>query len=315
MKAPRLVPLCLGLLCPVLISGAHAGEENASTRGATTPNAIQASKPTGDWRQRVGRSAAAPAPSAGMLFESKSWTPAQPSQAVIPKTEPPLPEFPYHYMGRLQSEGKSDTVYLTKGNHVYSVTVGEVIGGMYRVVEIASDRLDVIYLPLAKKQQIALSTIVQPAQPRPTHARANPSIPPPLSAARVVNPSAQPPVVNAERNAQSAVTDARMAGARTGVDAQQIPFAGALASQSAAPAATVRPPGYGSGPIVVPPPSISGGSGSTSTNVPTPTPAARAPTPAPTVRDMPVSPPSGGAMVILPPTTTTMPILPPGQGM
>jgi hypothetical protein len=174
----------------------------------------------------------------------------------------------------------------------------------------------VIYLPLAKRQQIALSTIVQPARPRPTHTQVNPSIPPPVSAARVVNPSVQPPVVNAQRNAQSAFTDARMAGARTGVDAQQIPSAGAPALQSAAPASAVRSPGYGSGPIVVAPPAISGGSGSTTTNAPTPTPAPTPePTPPPTVRDVPVSPPSGGAMVILPPTTTTMPISPPGQGM
>lgn len=306
MRAPRLALLCLSFLSPVLISGVHAAEENASTRGATTPNPVQANRPAGDWRKRVERSAAAP--SAAMLFESKSWTPAQPSQTVIPKTEPPLPEFPYHYMGRMQSEGRADTVYLTKGNHVYSVVVGEVIEGMYRVVEIASDRLEVIYLPLAKKQQIALSTIVRPAQPRATHTQVNPSTSPPVSAARVVNPTIQPSVVNAERNAQRAVIDARMAGARTGVDAQQVPSAGARALQSAVSASAVRPPGYGSGPIVVPPPVISGASASTATTAPMPT-------SAPTIRDMPVSPPSGGAMVILPPTTTSMPILPPGQGM
>ena len=271
VKVPQVVLLCVSLLSHGLIFEVHAAEDNGLTVGPTLPKHVQANSPTGDWREKAQRPAVAP--SAGMLFESKSWAPA----SAPPKGEPQLPLFPYHYMGRVQLPGRPDTVYLTKGDRVYSAVVGDLIEGTYRVVEITSDRLEVIYLPLARKQQITLSAIVPPAQPQATAPQVSSPAAPSASPAGVLSSTVQPSRVDAERNAQGAIT---------------------------APAS--RPPGYGPSPIVISP-------FNTGTQSSAPT-SAPMPTTAPTVQAMPIAPPLAGGMIISPPTTTTMPILAPAEG-
>jgi hypothetical protein len=305
MTTARIAAVWLGVLSAALPAGVPAAQPNASTPGTA---AIEGpgGEPAGEWRQKVHRPAAA-APSA-TLFESRSWAPPPPPpppRASAPKSEPVPPAFPYFYMGRVQAPGKPLTVYLTRDERVFSAGVGEVIDGTYRVVDIGSDRLDVVYLPLGKKQQIALSTIVQPEQPQPTQPHPDATLPPPVTAARLVTPGAPPsPLDNpAVRYPPGAAPDG-----------QQVAPGTAQARAPAAPppveqpnAHLYGPPGYSSAPIAISSPIIAGTPASPPPNAPAQGSAAPP-------RDAPQSGAPGGNMAPPPATGATSPNSPTSPG-
>jgi hypothetical protein len=179
--------LCVGSPWAIGIQYVGAAEGSAAVPDSAAPNAAT----SGEWRERLKRpSASAPGNS---LFETKSWLPEPPPQRPIVRApEPPrAPPFPYQFLGRLETEGKPRTVYLTKGNEVYSAMPGEVLEGTYRVVDVTAESMEVTYLPLNMKQQIAFASIVAPAA-RQTAGRApsdtpsivaptSVSVPPPMS--------------------------------------------------------------------------------------------------------------------------------------
>ena len=184
------VLLCVGSPWVMGVHCVDAAEGSASPRDSTSANAAASNDSAQrDWRERLRRSSAATPGSA--LFESKNWLPEPPPQRPVARAPeaPRVPPFPYQFLGRLEADGQPRTVYLTKNSEVYSATPGEVIEGTYRVIDVTAESMEVLYLPLNMKQQIAFANIVptvarQGSRTSDTPAIVAPtsvSIPPPMN--------------------------------------------------------------------------------------------------------------------------------------
>lgn len=103
-------------------------------------------------------SAAEPAQSAATnLFAAKTWVvppppppPAPPPGPPPPPTAPPLP---FRLLGKLD-DATTVKAFLQKGEQVYTVGVGDVIDGTYRVDSIKTGQMTLIYLPLSTSQTL-----------------------------------------------------------------------------------------------------------------------------------------------------------------
>jgi hypothetical protein len=74
---------------------------------------------------------------------------SQPAQVAAPVA----PGLPFTVIGKKFERGSWE-VYLAKGDASYIATMGAVLDGDYRVVEIAPPVMTVIYLPLNEKQTL-----------------------------------------------------------------------------------------------------------------------------------------------------------------
>jgi hypothetical protein len=277
-RALQVLLLCVGFAWMMGIHGVDAAEGSASPREPAGANAAPPSNESAprDWREKLRRS---PAPTPGTtLFETKSWLPEAPPQRPVARApEPPRPPpFPYQFLGRLETDGKPRTVYLTKNNEVYSAVPGEVIEGTYRVIDVTAESMEVLYLPLNMKQQIAFSSIV----PSPTRqasrvsntpsivAPTSVSIPPPMNlsppradSGRTAAPTPQMSPPDSSRGVQRQnIPDQDMAA--RGSSAQQQAGAGATQGGGAAPAkpqTSPVQPSLSPSPVVVSPPTFSFG--------------------------------------------------------
>lgn len=96
----------------------------------------------------------------GNAFGPTSWyVPPPPPPPVKPLPPPPPPPpspppLPFSYLGRYQ-EGDTLILLLTKGDRIYTVSVGTVIDNTYRVERWDSGLLELTYLPLGMKQTLA----------------------------------------------------------------------------------------------------------------------------------------------------------------
>ena len=104
-------------------------------------------------------------PAAGALFASHSWyvaPPPPPAPAVrsVPQVEAPkvptAPPLPFSYMGSYTSDGAAPVVFLTRGDRVYNVKVGDTLDNTYLVESLSNGQLVFTYKPLDIKQQLAV---------------------------------------------------------------------------------------------------------------------------------------------------------------
>ena len=265
------VLLCVGSPWVLGVHCVDAAEGSASPRDSTSANAAASNDSAQrDWRERLRRSSAATPGSA--LFESKNWLPEPPPQRPVARVPeaPRVPPFPYQFLGRLEADGQPRTVYLTKNSEVYSATPGEVIEGTYRVIDVTAESMEVLYLPLNMKQQIAFANIVPtvarqgsrtsetPAIVAPTSVSIPPpmNVPPPADSGRGMAPAAQTSQ-GEPRSAQRQSPD--QAVANRGSAGQQQTGAAAAAGGGTAPAnpATPTAPSLSPSPVVVSPPTLS----------------------------------------------------------
>jgi hypothetical protein len=95
----------------------------------------------------------------GELFGAKSWTP--PVVAAPPAAAQAAPAIatpnPYKVAGTLV-QGGAKRVYLVKGDRVYEARQGEDLDEGYRVDSIAADHVVLLFVPLGKKEQLAITT-------------------------------------------------------------------------------------------------------------------------------------------------------------
>lgn len=82
------------------------------------------------------------------LFEPRPLPGAAP---VAAKPEPP--KLPFSYVGFIEESGRPKVV-LAQGEQMHIVAKGEQFGGAYRLEEVGSDELVVIYLPLGARQSL-----------------------------------------------------------------------------------------------------------------------------------------------------------------
>jgi hypothetical protein len=99
---------------------------------------------------------------AASLFSPHSWfvappppppAPPAPYQPPPPPTAPPLP---FAFMGSYKSEGGGSTYFLTAGDRVYDVKVGDTLDNTYSVDGVKSGQLLLTYMPLKIQQSIAV---------------------------------------------------------------------------------------------------------------------------------------------------------------
>jgi hypothetical protein len=67
----------------------------------------------------------------------------------------PTPPFPFKYTGSHKQESGQTTYFLTKGNQLYTVEVGEILDQVYSIDSEEEGQLTVTYLPLERTQTIS----------------------------------------------------------------------------------------------------------------------------------------------------------------
>jgi hypothetical protein len=98
---------------------------------------------------------------AAALFSVQSWYVAPPApppapvivQAPAPPSAPPLP---FAFMGSYKSQDGIPTYFLTSGDRVYDVKVGDTLENTYSVDGVKSGQLLMTYMPLKIQQSLAV---------------------------------------------------------------------------------------------------------------------------------------------------------------
>ena len=99
--------------------------------------------------------------SAGALFSAHSWyvAPPPPPPAPVVHQAPPVPTappLPFAFMGSYQAEGGGSTYFLTSGDRVYDVKIGDTLNNTYSVDGVKSGQLLLTYMPLKIQQSLAV---------------------------------------------------------------------------------------------------------------------------------------------------------------
>jgi hypothetical protein len=97
------------------------------------------------------------------LFSPQSWyiAPAAPAPAPVVASAPPVPTappLPFVYMGSYRPEGAQPTYFLTAGDRVYDVKVGDTLDNTYSVDAVKSGQLLLTYLPLKIQQSLGVDS-------------------------------------------------------------------------------------------------------------------------------------------------------------
>jgi hypothetical protein len=95
------------------------------------------------------------------LFAAHSWyvAPPPPPPAPVVYTPPPppmAPPLPFAFMGSFRTDSGSAIYYLTAGDRVYDVKVGDTLDNTYSVDGVKSGQLLLTYMPLKIQQSLAV---------------------------------------------------------------------------------------------------------------------------------------------------------------
>jgi hypothetical protein len=99
---------------------------------------------------------------AAALFSAHSWyvapppPPPAPPVAAAPPPAPTAPPLPFAFMGSYQPQGATATFFLTAGDRVYDVRVGDTLDNTYSVDGVKSGQLLLTYIPLKIQQSLAV---------------------------------------------------------------------------------------------------------------------------------------------------------------
>jgi hypothetical protein len=97
----------------------------------------------------------------GSLFAVHSWYVAPPppppvaaSTAPLEPPQPVAPPLPFTYMGSYAPNGAAPVFFLTQGDRVFDVHVGDTLDGTYTVDSFTNGQLVFTYKPLNTQQQL-----------------------------------------------------------------------------------------------------------------------------------------------------------------
>jgi hypothetical protein len=97
----------------------------------------------------------------GSLFAAHSWYVAPPppppvaaSTAPVEPVKPVAPPLPFTYMGSYAPNGAAPVFFLTQGDRVYDVHIGDTLDGTYTVDSFTNGQLVFTYKPLNTQQQL-----------------------------------------------------------------------------------------------------------------------------------------------------------------
>ena len=99
---------------------------------------------------------------AASLFSPQSWyvapppPPPAPPAPYQPPPAPTAPPLPFAFMGSYRTQGGGAVYYLTAGDRVYDVKVGDTLDNTYSVDGVKSGQLLLTYMPLKIQQSIAV---------------------------------------------------------------------------------------------------------------------------------------------------------------
>ena len=98
---------------------------------------------------------------AASLFSPQSWyvaPPPPPPAPVVyqPPPAPTAPPLPFAFMGSYRTQGGGAVYYLTAGDRVYDVKVGDTLDNTYSVDGVKSGQLLLTYMPLKIQQSLAV---------------------------------------------------------------------------------------------------------------------------------------------------------------
>jgi len=98
---------------------------------------------------------------ADSLFHTQSWyvppPPPPPAPVVyVPPPPPTAPPLPFTVMGSYAHPGDATVYFLTRGDRVFDVHVGDTIDGTYSVDGAANGQLQLTYKPLNIQQTLPL---------------------------------------------------------------------------------------------------------------------------------------------------------------
>jgi hypothetical protein len=103
----------------------------------------------------------------GALFATHSWyvppPPAPPAPLAstaesLPPPVPTAPPLPFTYMGTFKPDGATPVFFLTEGDRVYDVHIGETLDNVYSVDGLSNGQLLLTYKPLNIKQQLSVGS-------------------------------------------------------------------------------------------------------------------------------------------------------------
>ena len=130
----------------------------AGSRGAAPQGAVP--HESGNLLTRIARRVAE-SKAVESLFHSHSWyvapPPPPPAPVVVVKPPPPTaPPLPFSVMGSYAHPGDATVYFLTRGDRVFDVRVGDTIDNTYSVDSAANGQLQLTYKPLNIKQSLPL---------------------------------------------------------------------------------------------------------------------------------------------------------------
>jgi hypothetical protein len=108
--------------------------------------------------------------SAQSLFAARSWyTPPPPTPPPPPapklttaeeaaRNTPVAPPLPFAYMGSYTPDGSAPVFFLTQGDRVYNVRVGDTLNDTYSVDSFINGQLVMTYKPLKIQQQLTVGS-------------------------------------------------------------------------------------------------------------------------------------------------------------
>ena len=140
---------------PARGSGAAPGTHgvHAAPSGRSKSPIVNASLPSSD---RIVKDT-----TAASLFSAQSWYVAPPAPPPAPMVvqappAPTAPPLPFAYMGTYRPEGAVPTYFLTSGDRVYDVKIGDTLDDTYSVDGVRSGQMLLTYIPLKIQQSLAV---------------------------------------------------------------------------------------------------------------------------------------------------------------
>jgi len=133
---------------PVASASAKASPRSSANNKAAEPASVPLSFP-----EQLGATTAEEGEEKVIdPFRNKSWFVAPPPP---PPAKPVAPPLPFQYLGKI-SEGSETRVFLHHQGKYLIAKAGDVIDGIYRVEEIAGNRMTLLYQPLKEKQVLSI---------------------------------------------------------------------------------------------------------------------------------------------------------------
>jgi hypothetical protein len=169
-KRGKLLTGIAALIAAYVLFGPKDSDSVEPTRASARPAASHEAHPAGSVSAPVARSLLALAhrvveqSAAGALFATHSWyvpppAPPPPPPVAAAPVEPPAPvapPLPFTYMGSYAPDGAKPVFFLTQGDRVYDVHLGDTLeGGTYTVDAFTNGALIFTYKPLNQQQQLS----------------------------------------------------------------------------------------------------------------------------------------------------------------